>query len=88
MRLLAKGRLIGAFVVTYRISGDLKSEGSGFVLNITISEPYIKLASPDAIPELSDSSTSVAAPAVSQAPRSRLGSSDRLTLRDVARLQL
>ena len=43
---------------------------------------------PDAIPALSDSSASVAAPAVSQAPRSRLGSSDRLTLRDAVRLQL
>ena len=31
-------------------------------------------------------SHSVAAPAVSQAPKSRLGSSDRLTLRDVVRL--
>ena len=41
---------------------------------------------PGAIPTLSDSSASVAAPAVSQAPRSRLGSSDRLTLRDVVRL--
>ena len=41
---------------------------------------------PGAIPTLSDSSASVAAPAVSQTPRSRLGSSDRLTLRDVVRL--
>ena len=43
---------------------------------------------PGATPALSDSSASVAAPAVSKAPRSRLGSSDRLTLRDVVRLQL
>ena len=42
---------------------------------------------PGAIPTLSDSSASVAAPAVSQAPKSRLGSSDRRTLRDVVRLR-
>ena len=40
MRLLAKGRLIGAFVVTHRISGGLNAEGSGRVLNVTMSEPY------------------------------------------------
>jgi hypothetical protein len=40
VRLLTTGRLVGAFGVTYRISGDLKTEGNGFVLNITISEPY------------------------------------------------
>ena len=83
------GRLIGALVVTDRISGGFTTEGSGPVLSVTISEPYqAGVSLPGATPAFSDSSASVAAPAVSQAPRSRLGSSDRLTVRDVVRLQL
>ena len=61
-----------------------QTEGSGFVLNITISEPY--QAGVSQALSLNSSSASAAVPAVSQAPRSRLGSSDRLTLRDAVRL--
>ncbi len=41
---------------------------------------------PGAIPALSHSSVFVVAPAVSQAPNSRLGSADRILLPDVVRL--